>query len=236
MLVLYNSIMSVAAGVGLLLVVMLGCQTLQRKTIAAEGWSLSFAILGVILTVLGFVMSITWPYRVAGAIDGNILFGEPSIAFGLLLLAASFYIWHRRTIFVQLSSTNKDESDSAYAEIIGVLKPVSIFVFAVGLVMTACSIAWIRYRLGAAPPSEPISGRFSNDKWLESIFMGLLYGLVALGALLFPLGVSHGSHKVLKVIAVCWIISGVVFTVFGAFNFYTHVGDVVNATGGHFRY
>lgn len=225
----------VGTGVGLLLVVALGVNAWRRTAIAAEGWSLSFAILGVILTVLGFVMSITWPYRVAGAADGNILFGEPSIAFGLLLLAASFYTWRRRSVFERLCSTNQREADNAYAELIQVLKPISVFVFAVGLIMTACAVAWIRYRLGAAPPSEPISGRFGQYKTIESTFMGVLYGLVALGALLFPLSAGR-KRNILRVIAFCWIVSGVVFLVFGAFNYYTHIGDVVNTFGNNYRY
>lgn len=236
MLVLYNAIMSTSTGVGLLLLVWLGVKVRQRALISPEGWSLSFAVPGVILTILGFVMSITWPYRVAGAIDANILMGPPSIAFGLLLLAASVYMWKRRAIFVQLGSDTKSEADAAYDEIVRVVAPVSLFVFSVGLIMVACAVAWVRYQLGAAPPSEPISGRVGGHKVIESTFMGVLYALVAVGALLFPWSLRPGKKPVQQIIAICWIIAGIVFVIFGAFNFYTHIGDAVNSVGGHYRW
>lgn len=230
---MYNTIMSLATGVGLLLVVALARMLWRRTTIAAEGWSLSFGILGTILTVLGFVMSITWPYRLPGTVDANILFGEPSIAFGLLLLAASFYLWqHRRAFEVR----DKAETNLLTERIVRTLKPVSVFVFGVGLMMTACAISWARYRLGAAPASEPISGLVGSYTVIESTFLAVLYGLVALGALLFPLAVFRRGVGVFKTITFCWVLSGLIFLGFGALNYYTHVGDVVNGTTGtHYR-
>lgn len=235
-MIMYNTLMSVAAGVGLLMVVALGKKLWKRTAIAAEGWSLTFGIVGVILTGLGAAVSITWPYKFPGAIDANIMFGEPAIAFGLLLLAASFYLWQHRELFGRLNGS-KAESDQAFEQILRVVKPVSVFVFATGLIMTACAIAWVRYRLGAAPSVEPISGLFSDQPVLESTFLGVLYGLVAVGALLFPFGIHNRNKNLLTVIAVCWVIAGLVFLAFGALNYYTHIGMLVNTTsGGHYRF
>lgn len=236
-IVFYNTIMAVATGVGLISVVGLGRSIWNRTLVSTEGWSITFGILGIILTVLGFVMTVTWPYRAAGTVDANILFGEPSIAFGLLLSGASFYLWQHRQVISQLSNDRPRQSSEFVTPFLKTLKPVSGVVFATGLVMTACAISWARYRLGAAPPSEPISGLVGNHPVLESTFLAVLYGLVALGALLFPLGVFRLNSAVLRVIAFCWVLSGLIFLVFGALNYYTHIGDVVNATTGtHYRY
>lgn len=218
-MILYNTLIAVAAGVGLLGVAMLLRKLQQKVAVSAEGWSLLFGMSGFILTVLGVFVTVTWPYNAKGTLDANILFGEPAVAFGMLLLAASFYLWHERATL---------KPDRMYR----VLKPVSIYVFAVGLVMTACAISWARYRLGAAPPFEPISGRFSNYPVLESTFLAVLYGLVALGALLFPVAVSKQNRNVWQTIYVCWLVAGAVFLGFGALNYYTHIGMLQNSTTG----
>lgn len=240
-LIMYNTIMTIAAGVGLVGVAMLGRQLKKRSAIAAEGWSMLFGIVGFILSILGFVMSITWPFRLPGTLDANILMGEPSIAFGLLLLAGSFFLWQRRTVFAEVGSKSREVSNEAFASITRTLKPVSIFVFATGLFMAACAAAWIRYQLGGAPSIEPLSGYlatviFEHAPAVESIFLGVLWGLVALGALLFPLTLSSKGKTVGSVVYGVWIVAGIVFLLFGALNFYTHVGLITNmTTGTHFQ-
>jgi uncharacterized membrane protein len=218
-MIMYNTLIAVAAGVGLLGVAWLLRKLQQKETVVADGWALLFGINGFILTILGLFVCVTWPYNVKGALDANILFGEPALAFGVLLLGAAFYLWRER-------GTLRLE------KMLAVLKPVSLYVFAIGLVMTACAISWARYRLGAAPPFEPISGRFSDYPVLESTFLAALYGLVALGALLFPLAVSKQGKKVWKTIQYCWLAAGVIFLGFGALNYYTHIGMIQNSTTG----
>jgi len=97
-LIMYNTIMAISAGVGLIGIGLLGRQLTNRQAVSAEGWSLLFGIVGFILTTLGLIMSVTWPFRLPGTYTGNVLMGEPSVVFGLLLLAASFYLWQRRSI------------------------------------------------------------------------------------------------------------------------------------------
>jgi uncharacterized membrane protein len=234
---MYNTIMAVAAGVGLIGVALLGRQIQQRQAVAAEGWALLFAVTGLILAILGFVMSITWPFRVPGTFTGNVLMGEPSAAFGLLLLAASVYLWHRRAVFAAVGSASESESREALDTITRTLKPVSIFVFASGLMLLACAVAWIRFRLGNAPAAEPLTGYLAtvvlkDAPIAESYFLGILWGLIALGALLFPLALSNGSKSTYRVIFWAWLIAGCAFMLFGALNFYTHVGLISNITSG----
>jgi uncharacterized membrane protein len=229
--------MAVAAGVGLIGVALLGYQIERRDAIAAEGWSLLFTIAGSILTVLGLVMTLTWPFRVPGTFTGNVLMGEPSLAFGLLLVAASFYLWQRRAVFAAIGSASRTESDEALASIVRALKPVSVFVFAAGLMLLACAVAWIRYRLGNAPSVEPLTGYLAtvvlkNAPIAESYFLGILWGLVALGALLFPAALGAGRKTAYAIVCAAWLIAGCVFLLFGALNFYTHVGLISNTTNG----
>lgn len=235
---MYNTIMAVAVGAGLIGVALLGRQLMKRQAVAAEGWSLLFGIVGLILSILGFVMSITWPFRVPGTFTGNVLMGEPSLTFGLLLLAASFYLWQRRGVFATIGSASDAESSEALAVIYRTLKPISIFIFAAGLLMLACAVAWIRYRLGNAPSVEPLTGYLAtvvlhNAPIAESYFLGILWGLIALGALLFPVMLRKRNAPVVStIIFTAWMIAGCAFLGFGALNFYTHVGLISNTTNG----
>lgn len=237
-LVMYNTIMALSAGVGLIGVAMLGRQIKDREAVAAEGWSLLFGVTGSILAILGFIMTITWPFRVPGTFTGNVLMGEPSAAFGLLLLAASFYLWQRRSAFLALGSSSEAESDEAFSGITRTLKPVSIFIFATGLMLLACAVAWVRFGLGNAPSVEPLTGYLAtvilkNAPIAESFFLGILWGLVALGSLLFPATLrKRDASSIASIVFAAWMIAGCVFLLFGALNFYTHIGLISNTTNG----
>lgn len=52
-------------------------------------------MLGLILAPLGFHMSLTWPLAAGGFAFDDIIFGEPSLAFGVLMLALSLLLWRR---------------------------------------------------------------------------------------------------------------------------------------------
>jgi uncharacterized membrane protein len=61
-MILYNTIVGLAAGVGLLLVVQLLKQFTNGDRVRPEGFALAFGITGFIQTVLGLAISIMWPY------------------------------------------------------------------------------------------------------------------------------------------------------------------------------
>ena len=220
----YNTVMSVAVGAGLILLVLLGRELLRAPgKVVVEGWSLAFGVLGAILTATGLHMTLTWPLAAGGFPFDNIIFGETSLAFGVLLLAAAFYLWTRGRAAL-------DRSD-ATEHLSAVARPVSVFVLGMGLGLVAIAIAGVTYQLFAAPPEEPISGAFAAYPLVEAIFMSGLIALVGVGAILFPFALRPGRTAVRTVIGWTWAVAGVAFLLFGAMNFFTHIGLIVNTMG-----
>jgi len=222
----YNTVMSVAVGVGLVLLVWLGRSLLRDPHgVVAEGWSLAFGVLGLILTTTGLHMTLTWPLAAGGFPFDNIIFGETSLAFGVLLLFASLYLWRR--------GREALERDDAVDHLMAVARPVAVFVLVMGLALIAIAIAGVTYTLFAAPPEEPISGTFADHPMVEATFMSGLIAIVGVGAVLFPFGLRRtpGAATVRAVIAVLWTIGGIAFALFGAMNFFTHIGLIVHTMG-----
>ncbi|MCQ9367500.1 DUF981 domain-containing protein [Brevibacterium sp. 91QC2O2] len=243
----YNTIMSTAAGVGLLLTVWffielrraskqpvaqpdadptLGSETRHLNT---TGWALAFLIPGAILFIMGLHMALTWPLAAGGFPFDNVIFGEPSIAFGALLIAAAVFLFRRGARLNTVANPLRYAAQTA--------RPVSLFIAAIGLALIAIAFAGVTFQLFAAPPQEPISGNFAAWPWLEASFISLVYALIGIGAILFPFSVTKvaraedaaaASGALLKWNGVLWIIPGIVWVLFGALNFYTHIGLIVN--------
>lgn len=220
----YNTVMSVAVGAGLILLVWLGRELIRNpRDIVPEGWALAFGVLGLILTTTGLHMTLTWPLAAGGFPYDNIIFGETSLAFGVLLLAASVYAWFRgKTVLA---------TEGALEHLRQVARPVSVFVFGMGLGLIGIAIAGVRYQLFAAPPEEPISGAFAEWPLVEAIFMSSLIALVGIGAILFPFALQAVRSGLWKIIGWVWGITGIAFLLFGAMNFFTHIGLIVNTMG-----
>ncbi|MGW0432358.1 DUF981 family protein [Micromonospora sp. NPDC003197] len=221
----YNTIMALAAGVGLILVVALGRQVVNHKPIVAEGWAVAFAILGAILFLTGLHMTLTWPLASGGFAFDNIIFGEPALAFGALMLGAALVLWRRAPLFEMAAGDAGGVRTDQVRRLIG---PISVFVFALGLACFAIAAAGWTYTLFAAPPEEPISGEFAEYPLIEASFISGLYVLTGIGAVLLPLGLRKMTRPLLIAAGAAWAIAGVVFTLFGALNFFTHIGLIVN--------
>lgn len=220
----YNTIMSVAAGAALLGIVWFGRSLLKGQPLNAEGWALSFGVTGGILTTTGLHMTLTWPFAKYFPFD-NIIFGETSLGFGVLLLAAAFYLWRRGAAL--------EASGEPLAKIRQVSRPMSFFVFGLGLGLLAIAVAGIVFQLFAAPPEEPISGAFADYPWVEAIFMSGLFGLVGVGAVLWPFAIwkANVASKISALqwcVGLTWAVAGIAFLLFGALNFFTHIGLIVN--------
>lgn len=141
------------------------------------------------------------------------------------MLAASFYLWKRADVI--------HAEEDRLAHLAAVARPLGIFVVGLGLSLFAIAAAGIIFQLFAAPPEEPVSGAFSGYPWVEAVFMSGLFVLVGVGAVLFPFALrALSSHRPLPqvavVIGVVWAAAGVVFLLFGALNFFTHIGLILN--------
>lgn len=224
----YNTIMSVMAGAGLLTLVWFGRELHRGAVEKFEPWALGFAVPGLILTATGLHMTLTWPFAKYFPFD-NIIFGETSLAFGVLLLAGAFYLWKRGSVI-------EHEPDAA-ARLASATRPLAFSIAALGLSLIAIMFAGLIFQLFAAPPEEPISGAFAAYPWVEAIFMSGLFGLVGVGAVLFPFSLkgfstSAKAPSVLqRIVGITWGLAGLAFLLFGALNFFTHIGLIVNTMG-----
>lgn len=215
-MILYNTLMGVAAGTALLAVPILADKLHRREAIAPEGWALTFGVLGAILAFLGGLMTVTWPLNAKPPV--NIMFGEPTFALGLLLLAAALFMWRSPEAF-------RDLRDDAFDRVIRVLTPVSWLVFVLGLILLSCALAVFRFdAIGAAPAQEPIAGRLQNHPAVENTFIGLLYVLTGAGAVLAPFAVRDLGSRLARVAGWSMAASGAVWLLFSLMNYYTHIG------------
>jgi uncharacterized membrane protein len=224
-MVVYNELVAITAGAGLLGFAAFLADLVRNKRIESEGWAAFFGITGVLLLVTGLHTTVTWPFGGGGFEYANIAFGQPAAAFGALLLLAAVYLWRHRALFAGDVEPARDAALAA-------LKPAGIFVGALGLAMAVLAVTFVRFQLGAAPPEEPISGRFGHLPLVEATFLGGLWGVVALGALLFAIALWTDRLRLLRWASWAWVVGGVVFLLFGAMNFYTHIGMYDNIANG----
>lgn len=227
----YNTIMSVATGVGLLILVRFISLMRQGKLVSLEGWSIGFAVPGFILTLLGAAMTITWPLSKIGFPFDDIIFGEPSLGFGVLLIAGSILIWRKANLVLNTDEKvkqTKEHKEQYISSIFEMFRPISYFAAAMGLALISVAIAGVYYQLFAAPPEEPISGQFADYPMLEAVFISMLYALTGIGAIFLPFSLEKRGEMSMKIMTVCWTITGVLFTLFGALNYFTHIGLIIN--------
>ncbi|MFD8595745.1 DUF981 family protein [Kitasatospora sp. NPDC059646] len=217
----YNTIMSLCAGAGLLLVVALGWLLLTDRPVVPDAWAMGFGALGVILFATGLHMTLTWPLAGQGFPFDNVIFGEPSLGFGVLLLFAAFFLWRRGAALGEVG-VDRGRTVAALAA------PVSLLVLGLGLACFGIAAAGWRYTLFAAPPEEPISGEFAGHPMLEASFMSALYVLTGVGAVLFPFVLRRRGGAVAWTAGICWTLAGLAFLLFGALNYFTHIGLIVN--------
>ena len=224
-MVVYNELVAITAGAGLLGFAAFLATIIGGKRIDSEGWAAFFGVTGGLLVTTGLHTTMTWPFGGNGFEYANIAFGQPAAGFGALLLLAAVYLWRHRALFA-------GDPERAGEAVLAALKPAAIFVGALGLGMAALAVTFVRFQLGAAPPEEPISGRFGHLPIVEALFLGGLWGIVAIGALLFAIALWTDRPQLLRWAVRAWVVGGVVFLLFGAMNFYTHIGMYDNIANG----
>ncbi len=119
-------------------------------------------------------------------------------------------------------------------EAASVARPLGIFVVGLGLALFGIAAAGLIFQLFAAPAEEPVAGVFAAYPVVEAVFISGLFALIGLGAVLFPLALnsfsSHGKlTPIVRVVGSIWLVTGIVFLLFGAMNFYTHIGLIVKS-------
>lgn len=218
----YNTIMAVAAGAGLLQLVRLGRDiTHDRDVVSPEGYAAGLGVTGLILVATGLHMTLTWPLAPEFPFD-NVVFGEPCLGFGTMLVAVAVLAWARGDRLLA--------SPDPVGEIVRMARPLSLFIAGLGLALIGIAAAGMRYRLFAAPPQEPISGwYFSKYPWIEATFISGLWALVGAGALGFAIAVNV-SRRWFTFVAWAWCLSGLALVLFGALNFFTHIGLIVETS------
>ena len=224
-MIVYNELIAITAGAALLGFAAFLADLVRNKRVDSEGWAGFFGVTGLLLLGLGVHTTVTWPYGGEGFEYANIAFGQPAAGFGALLLFAAVYLWRHRAVF-------DGDVETANSAALASFKPAGIFVGVLGLGMAVLASSFVRFQLGAAPPEEPISGRFGHLPILEALFLGGLWGIVAIGALLFAIALWTDRPGLLRGAIWAWVVGGVVLVLFGAMNFYTHIGMYYNLAHG----
>ena len=228
----YNTLMAIPAGLALVMLALMGRRLAHGQTIHRYAWAAAYGALGFILTLLGAVMTLTWPLSGPTAFD-NIAFGEPSLAFGVILLVGSLLLavdkfWREDPV----GDTPVEITRQAWPRLATLLQPLSWFGAAMGLALVAIAFVGPFFGPWEAPPHEPISGEFADYPWLENAFIALMYAGMGLGAVLVPFALAPRSldkaRGLLKIIGTLFAVTGAVWVLFGAMNYYTHIGLTIN--------
>jgi uncharacterized membrane protein len=234
---IYNTIMAVAAGLALVLLVVMASGIARGRWIVREAWASVFIALGAVLAVTGGVMTLTWPLKSPVQFD-NVVFGEPCFALGVMLLVGGYLLGSSRFWAADsdglagLAVAPSGGVRDLWLRLSALVQPLSWFAGAMGLGLFGIAAAGFYYKLFAAPPTEPLSGRFSNHPMIEASFISTLYRLTGIGCVLLPIALIRRGElrqdRMWRVIAVCWGIAGPIWIAFGALNYFTHIGLVVN--------
>ena len=112
-------------------------------------------------------------------------------------------------------------------QIVEMARPVSYFAAVMGLALISIAIAGVYFQLFAAPPEEPISGRFADYPMLEAS-LSQVYTHLALTGIGAVYSLANRESFVVKIMGAFWTITGILFTLFGALNYFTHIGLIIN--------
>ncbi|MFI9537626.1 DUF981 family protein [Nocardia fusca] len=222
-MITYTTLMGVAAGLGMILLCTLGYHLYAQKSLPTfDGWAFSFAALGGILTVLGGHMTLTWPLQSPERFK-NFMFGEPLLLFGVLLIAGAVLLRRNGANLLELRR-NDDGNKEFVSYLLALLRPVVWIVFAMGLVLAACTVAAFQYDVFAtAPQQEPFFGTGPMKSFL-SVSLCLLYALPAGACLLVPLVFYTRNHLAMAVSGITLFISGAGWLAIAVLVYYTHIG------------
>ncbi len=125
-----------------------------------------------------------------------------------------------------------DLTTASWPHLARLLQPLSWFAFVMGFVLIAIAIVGPVYEPWEAPPQEPLTGYFNGQQWLENWFLAIMYAGTGVGAILLPFALLRNTFSeargVLRVIGVCWLVTGAIWAGFGTLNYFTHIGLTIN--------
>lgn len=208
-MIVYTAIMGVCAGL-ILLVSADALKKLHRDGfISLFGHGVALGILGILLSILGALMTTTWPLRNSPL---NIAFGEPTFILGVLALFGSFALI--RGFDIEKSTDRR---------------PVIWIISAVGLALIVIASTMFSYALiEPAPPQEPLTGQFSG--W-ENLVFGLAYLIAGIGCIT-TWHYKPSSNAAFHIIHFSWIISGLFFLFVSILNYREVIGLLINLERG----
>lgn len=213
-MITYTSLMGLAAGLGMVLITLLGYKLFIKKEAIPtfDGWALSLGGLGGILTALGLHMTLTWPLQSPERYK-NFMFGEPILLLGVLFLLAAFFLWRRGDLL-------RKAADSKY--LTAVMAPMSLIIGGIGLALSALTLAAIQYQVFAtAPPQEPILGTW--PKPLVNGILTALYALPAIGCLVAPFAMRSRNRVLMTITGSAWMLAGIGWIIAAVVVYFTHI-------------
>jgi hypothetical protein len=165
---------------------------------------------------------------------------------GVMLLAGAWLLGSRRFWPVATSGSATapgeggplfgdpadDLTTASWPHLARLLQPLSWFAFVMGFALIAIAIVGPVYEPWEAPPQEPLTGYFNGQQWLENWFLAIMYAGTGVGAILLPFALLRHTFSeargVLRVIGVCWLVTGAIWAGFGTLNYFTHIGLTIN--------
>ena len=226
----YNTLMAIPAGLALVMIVVMSRRLVRGQTVDRHAYAATYGGLGFILTLLGAHMTLTWPLSGPTAFD-NIAFGEPSLALGVILLVGAALLGFDRFWRTPSGDAPATLTIDSYPRLARLLQPLSWFGAAMGLALISTAFIGPFFGPWEAPPQEPISGEFADVPWLENYFIAAIYAGIGVGALLIPFALARPLEKarrLLKTVGVLFAVTGTIWVLFGAMNYYTHMGLTIN--------
>lgn len=225
-LVLSNTVLGLAAGTALLLLVQYARTAATAPPQVRKSWAWTFGMLGALLATVGFHTTVAWP--LIGA--ANVIFGEPALVFGGLLLVTAYVI--ARTPIEEspddLSAVSDAERSTERSveqlpdELLVALRPVS-YVGALAGVMVIL-LGWAGGIFGTVvfrPPSAEFPAGLLAGTGIEIVYMVGTYTILGLGGVLCPFALHDRSY--LRPTAYLFVAAGVLLLLITMVSFVGHV-------------
>jgi uncharacterized membrane protein len=226
-MILYNTLMGVASGAALLLLVVFASHARRsdrrNESFRPGAWAWAFLPLGLILVVTGIHMSLTWPLQPVPASASphccradNIIFGEPSLFFGAILLAlGALLLWFAR---------QEGDPGRQTVRLAEALRPLGYVGAVAGLTLFPIAFAGAYFGMFIAPPEEPFSSMFRVNN-IETWYVVSAYALTGIGAVLVPLGLRW--PRLWWLVSIPLVIGGLLLLWLSLVSYFGHIALAV---------